>query len=66
MKVATPFPEYHMNLLRLNIWRKLVLVGFALSVVAMFTIDWGYHFHIGHVVRLAVGAAAFWLVFDRL
>jgi len=55
-----------MNLLRLNIWRKLILVSLAMSLVAMFALDWGYHFHIGHIVRLAVGAAALWLVVDRL
>ncbi|WP_319466761.1 hypothetical protein [uncultured Pseudodesulfovibrio sp.] len=55
-----------MNLLKLNVWRKCILVGFVVSVAAMFGIDWGYHFHIGHVVRLAVGAAAFWLAVDRL
>ncbi|MGE4193249.1 MAG: hypothetical protein AB7E51_07650 [Pseudodesulfovibrio sp.] len=55
-----------MNLLRLNIWRKCILVGFVAAVVLMFTIDWGYHFHVGHVVRLFVGAAAFWLAVDRL
>lgn len=55
-----------MNLLRLNIWRKMILVGFIVSVICMFAIDWGYHFHVGHVVRLAVGAVAFWLVVDRL
>lgn len=55
-----------MNLLRLNIWRKLIIGGFAVAVLAMFTIDWGYNFHVGHVVRLFIGAAAFWLVVDRL
>lgn len=55
-----------MNLLRLNIWRKIILGSFIVAIVAMFAIDWGYHFHIGHVVRLAVGAGAFWLVVDRL
>jgi len=55
-----------MNLLRLNIWRKCVLGGFLLAVIAMFGLDWGYHFHIGHIVRLAVGAGACWLVVDRL
>lgn len=55
-----------MNLLRLNLWRKIILGGFLVAIVSMFAIDWGYHFHIGHVVRLGVGAAAFWLVVDRL
>jgi len=55
-----------MNLFRLNIWRKCILGGFALAVIAMFAIDWGYHFHVGHVVRLAVGAIALWLVADRM
>jgi len=55
-----------MNLLRLNIWRKLILASFALSVVALFAFDWGYHFHIGHVVRLAVGALVLWVVVDRV
>ncbi|WP_272699850.1 hypothetical protein [Desulfovibrio sp. Fe33] len=55
-----------MNLLRLNIWRKCILGGFVVALALMFTIDWGYHFHIGHVVRLFVGAAAFWLAVDRL
>lgn len=55
-----------MNPLRLNIWRKCILVGFVAAVVLMFAIDWNYHFHIGHVVRLFVGAAAFWLAVDRL
>lgn len=54
-----------MDLLKLNVWRKLILVVFVASVVAMFTIDWGYAFHIRHVVRLAVGAMAFWVVVDR-
>ncbi|MUM78446.1 hypothetical protein GKC30_12445 [Pseudodesulfovibrio sp. F-1] len=54
-----------MNLLKLNLWRKIILVVFASSVVAMFAIDWGYDFHIRHVVRLAVGAMAFWVVLDR-
>lgn len=60
------YGENAMQLLRLNIWRKIILVAFAASVVAMFTLDLGYHFHIGHVVRLAVGALAFWVVVDRL
>lgn len=55
-----------MNVLRLNIWRKIILVGFFLCLVLMFGIDWGYHFHVGHVVRMAVGAAAFWLAVDQL
>lgn len=55
-----------MNLSRLNIWRKCIIVGFLVAVTVMFTIDWGYHFHIGHVVRLLVGAAAFWLAVDQL
>ena len=55
-----------MNLLRLNIWRKCILVGYVVSLVLMFTIDWGYHFNVGHVVRLFVGSAALWLVVDRL
>lgn len=54
-----------MNLFRLTLGRKIILAGFALAIIAMFAIDWGYHFHVGHVVRLAVGAAAFWLVADR-
>ena len=55
-----------MNLLQLNIWRKAILAGFVVAVAAMFAFDWGYHFHVGHVVRLFVGAVAFWLVVDRL
>jgi hypothetical protein len=55
-----------MNLLRLNVWRKLILVSLAMSIFALFAFDWGYHFHVGHVVRLAVGAAALWLVVDRV
>lgn len=55
-----------MDLLRLNIWRKIIIAGFFLSIALMFGLDWGYHFHIGHVVRLFIGAAAFWLVVDRL
>lgn len=55
-----------MNLLRLNIWRKLIIVGYIGALLALYTIDWGYNFHIGHAVRLFVGAAAFWLVVDRL
>ena len=55
-----------MNLLRLNIWRKCILAGFVLSVVLLFSIDWGYHFNVGHVVRLFVGAVALWLAVDRL
>ena len=55
-----------MDLFRLNIWRKIILGLFVLSLALMFGIDWGYHFHIGHVVRIVVGLAAFWLVVDRL
>ncbi|BCS87090.1 hypothetical protein [Pseudodesulfovibrio sediminis] len=55
-----------MNLLRLNIWRKLIIVGYVVALAAMFGLDWGYHFHIGHAVRLFVGAAAFWVVVDKL
>ena len=55
-----------MNLFRLNIWRKIIIGLFVLSLVLMFGIDWGYHFHVGHVVRMAVGLGAFWLVVDRL
>ncbi|ADU62710.1 MAG: hypothetical protein KUA35_13305 [Pseudodesulfovibrio sp.] len=55
-----------MNLLRLNIWRKIILFAYVAGVVAMFTLDLGYHFHIGHVVRLTVGALAFWVVVDRV
>lgn len=55
-----------MNLLRLNIWRKIILVSYFAAIIAMFAIDWGYNFHIGHVIRIGVGAAAFWLVVDRL
>ena len=55
-----------MNLLRMNIWRKLIIVAYVLSIVAMFGIDWGYHYHIGHVVRLGVGAVVFWVVADKL
>jgi hypothetical protein len=55
-----------MNLFRLNIWRKIILVCFVVTVIALFAFDWGYHFHIGHVVRLAVGALAFWVVVDRV
>ncbi len=55
-----------MNLLRLNIWRKIILVSFVATVIALFAFDWGYHFHVGHVVRLAVGALAFWVVVDKV
>jgi len=55
-----------MNLLKLNIWRKIILVGYVVSIIAMFAFDWGYHYHIGHVIRIGVGAAALWLVVDRL
>ena len=55
-----------MNLLRFNIWRKCILAGFALLVVLMFTIDWGYHFNVGHIVRMGVAAIALWLAVDRL
>lgn len=55
-----------MNLLRMNIWRKLILGAFVFGVFIMFAFDWGYHYHIGHVVRMAVGAAAFWLAVDKL
>lgn len=54
------------DLLRLNIWRKIILIVFALSVAAMFLVPTGYHFHIGHVVRLFIGAFVFWLLVDRL
>ncbi len=60
------FMEKAVNPFKLNIWRKIILVAFILSVILMFAVDWGYHFHIGHVVRLAVGALAFWVVVDRL
>ncbi|WP_157917353.1 hypothetical protein [Pseudodesulfovibrio profundus] len=64
---ATPFySESKMNLLRMNIWRKLILGGYVLSIIGLFAIDWGYNFHIGHVVRITIGAAAFWLAVDRL
>jgi hypothetical protein len=55
-----------MDLLRLNIWRKIILACFAATVFVMFAFDWDYHFHIGHVVRLAVGGLALWVVVDRL
>ncbi|MDD3312587.1 hypothetical protein [Pseudodesulfovibrio sp.] len=55
-----------MNLLRLNIWRKCILAGYVLSLVVLFAIDWGYHFNVGHVVRISVGAIALWLAVDRL
>lgn len=55
-----------MNLTRLNLWRKIILAAFIASTVLMFAVDWGYHFHIGHVVRLFVGAFVLWLVVDRL
>ena len=55
-----------MNLLKLNIWRKFILAGFALGVFIMFAFDWGYNYHIGHVVRLGVAAGCFWLAVDRL
>lgn len=58
--------ENRMNLTRLNLWRKIILAAFIVSVIIMFTVDLGYHFHIGHVVRLAIGAFVFWLVVDRL
>jgi len=58
--------EKYMNLTRLNLWRKIILASFIITVILMFAVDWGYHFHIGHVVRLAVGAFVFWLVVDRL
>ena len=55
-----------MNLLRLNIWRKALIALFVLSIVLMFGLDWGYPFHIGHVVRIFVGLAAVWIAVDRL
>ena len=55
-----------MNLLRLNIWRKIILGLLLGGIILMFGFDWGYHYHIGHVVRMAVGAAALWLVVDRM
>ena len=60
------FSGVHMNLLRLNIWRKILIGLFVLSIVLMFGLDWGYHFHIGHVVRIFVGLAAVWIAVDRL
>lgn len=55
-----------MNVLRLNIWRKIILVSFVLSIIGLFAFDWGYHYHIGHVIRIAVGAIALWLVVDNV
>lgn len=55
-----------MNLTRLNIWRKLIIVAYVLSLLAMYGLDWGYNYHIGHAVRLFVGAVVFWVVVDRL
>lgn len=55
-----------MNLLRFNKWRKGILAATVLSLVLMFSIDWGYHFHIGHAVRLLVGAFCFWIFVDKL
>jgi hypothetical protein len=55
-----------MNLLRLNTFRKIILVLFVASVLFMFFVDVGYHFHVGHVVRLFVGAFVFWVLVDRL
>ena len=55
-----------MNLLRLNIGRKIIIVSYVVGMAAMFGLDWGYHFHIGHAVRMFVGAAAFWIVVDRM
>lgn len=54
-----------MNLLRLNAWRKGIALVFIVAVVAMFTVDMGYHFNVGHVVRLGVGAFVFWILVDR-
>lgn len=55
-----------MNLTRMNLWRKIILGVFVVSATVMFTVDMGYHFHIGHFVRLALGAFVFWIVVDRL
>lgn len=54
-----------MNLLKVNKWRKFLIATFVLLLIVMFGIDWGYHFHVGHIVRLSVGFGAFWLVLDR-
>jgi len=55
-----------MDLLNFTIWRKIIVIGYVVALAAMFGLDWGYNFHIGHAIRLFVGAAAFWLVVDRL
>lgn len=55
-----------MNLLRINKWRKFIIASFIVCLVAMFGIDWGYNFHVGHIVRLVVGMGAFWLAVDKL
>ncbi len=55
-----------LNLTKINIWRKLIIVGYIASLLAMFGLDWGYHYHIGHAIRLFVGAVVFWVVVDRL
>ncbi len=55
-----------MNLLKLNIWRKLIIVAYVASLLALFCLDWGYNYHIGHAIRLFVGAVVFWVVVDRL
>ncbi|CCH47641.1 SpoIIIAC/SpoIIIAD family protein [Pseudodesulfovibrio piezophilus] len=55
-----------MDLLKLNIWRKIIIIAYIVSLLAMFLIDWGYHFNIGHVIRLGVGALVFWVVVDRV
>lgn len=54
------------DLLRLNRWRKLIIVAFIASLALMYLVPTGYHFHIGHAVRLFVGAFVFWVVVDRL
>ena len=55
-----------MNLLKLNVWRKIILVSYVLSLIILFCFDWGYHYHIGHAIRLGVGAIALWLVMDKV
>jgi len=55
-----------MNFMRLNLPRKIILVLFAASILLMFAVDTGYHFNVGHIVRLFVGAFVFWLLVDRL
>lgn len=55
-----------MNLFRLNVWRKAILIGYVLGLFILFGFDWGYNYHIGHAVRISVGAAAFWLAVGKM